>query len=801
MNELTKKAIDYFSAPINYFWNWAEKGEVLEWQNGSTICYRDELMDILKGLSGQGLPSLGTLLLTLAACQDIWKESTASRFIFSGLYHEMPEEAADPSDETLDFYIHQALKLLDMIHELPKELRSGKQVIHLLQELTTIGGYVIAAEDARGLIDEFGSGRLDSQIFKKSEEISRKEFKADLDYLANALKDYPDKQVLEATLRTGLQTIPRQAAVELPEPETLDLLELLGQDARTAGIARLTKRLLAALNIPMHTQGSSNLPYGGVSDVTNRGNFDRLLLSELAQDNEVLLARLVNGEALYLRREEPPDTLNRQRIILLDSTIKMWGLPRVFAISAALACNQPARHISETAAYALGGNTFEEIDLSSKSGIMTTLERLDPALHCGKALTALLDGRQYSHSQEYILISDEQALRHPEFARMVSGLKHPLQYIISVSRGGELAFYEYIQGRTKLLNKAEFDLQELVLAPAKKAFRKGAEVLPAFLRQEASPLYFPTSGMRLSEKTTFQDKEFGLVGVTDNQRVLYWPMKVLGARELLPYIEPGMYYFGFDGIVTLFILVSDTQNNLLKFYKIHTIKNEVESKDISADVSAVQEAVFYENLFFIRTANGVIMFDCMKAEVDTYQDKDTAAKLFAFYQTARIWTDFGHLKRYINNGYSVLQRVQHISVNTYKHLSLDGYDIALANNNYLKLIDNRKKPVRSLSARKDAEPVEQSTVVPHTNIKLTKWVWKDGSEAVVDSRGLLHLRSSDTTIPEITIILVIGKPSACWAADGKVCGSFYFTGADPSESMPAGLFYTTYIQRFIDRLH
>jgi hypothetical protein len=70
----------------------------------------------------------------------------------------------------------------------------------------------------------------------------------------------------------------------------------------------------------------------------------------------------------------------------------------------------------------------------------------------------------------------------------------------------------------------------------------------------------------------------------------------------------------------------------------------------------------------------------------------------------------------------------------------------------------------------------------------------------VDSRGLLHLRSSDPAIPEITIVLILGKASACWASNGYVSGCFYFTGADPSQSMPTHIFYSTYIQRFIERL-
>src|SRR4029450_3053531 len=100
--------------------------------------------------------------------------------------------------------------------------------------------------------------------------------------------------------------------IEIPIKETGDLLEQLAQDPNTAGLAQLTHRLIAALNIPMHAHGSSSQFFGGVSDITNRGNFDRLLLSELAHDDLSLMARLANNEALYLRREELPSNPEKQ---------------------------------------------------------------------------------------------------------------------------------------------------------------------------------------------------------------------------------------------------------------------------------------------------------------------------------------------------------------------------------------------------------------------------------------------------------------------------------------------------------
>jgi hypothetical protein len=57
--------------------------------------------------------------------------------------------------------------------------------------------------------------------------------------------------------------------------------------------------------------------------------------------------------------------------------------------------------------------------------------------------------------------------------------------------------------------------------------------------------------------------------------------------------------------------------------------------------------------------------------------------------------------------------------------------------------------------------------------------WEDGSQAWLDSRGLLHLRSSNVEIPELTIVLS-EKPSGGWCSDGNVFGPESFGVATTS---------------------
>jgi hypothetical protein len=74
--------------------------------------------------------------------------------------------------------------------------------------------------------------------------------------------------------------------------------------------------------------------------------------------------------------------------------------------------------------------------------------------------------------------------------------------------------------------------------------------------------------------------------------------------------------------------------------------------------------------------------------------------------------------------------------------------------------------------------------------------WPSGSNAFLDSRGLLHLKSHDSTVPEISLVLADADISG-WTSDGRVCGPpFFFDGSRTSEP---GLVFARMMQ-FLARL-
>jgi hypothetical protein len=75
--------------------------------------------------------------------------------------------------------------------------------------------------------------------------------------------------------------------------------------------------------------------------------------------------------------------------------------------------------------------------------------------------------------------------------------------------------------------------------------------------------------------------------------------------------------------------------------------------------------------------------------------------------------------------------------------------------------------------------------------------WKDGSRAVLDSRGMLHLKSSETAIPELTLVLCTGT-LAGWCADGRWFGPPYFIGEHLP--IPGAVIYEEVLKPFVSRL-
>jgi hypothetical protein len=146
MKDLLKEAQLYFASRTEDFWHWADRYQVIEWRNGLSICYRQDLLSVLQALQPHGLPPLEVILLLLAACREKWQ--------MTDFNYSFDRQEFVP---ILDF--------LKRIHALPAELRQGHQRVSLLQRLFSQYDPWLNAEDADFVVNEFASGRIPHEKF------------------------------------------------------------------------------------------------------------------------------------------------------------------------------------------------------------------------------------------------------------------------------------------------------------------------------------------------------------------------------------------------------------------------------------------------------------------------------------------------------------------------------------------------------------------------------------------------------------------------------------------------------------
>jgi MoxR-vWA-beta-propeller ternary system protein len=249
-------------------------------------------------------------------------------------------------------------------------------------------------------------------------------------------------------------------------------------------------------------------------------------------------------------------------------------------------------------------------------------------------------------------------------------------------------------------------------------------------------------------------------------------------------------------------VVRNQQRRLVKFYSIDLLRDDVKSVDLSHELKFAQNAVFNDHSLYVRSDHTSVLFNCQTREVierTSYSGHDAAIQSFA---------GENHKKRYAADaaydfnislpGYGIMFRFKEVSVNSKQELVLGHYTLSMIIRNGEPQSHFLHDAENQLPVRKAKEKGMQQTWFPGKGIHFSKWVWDDGSFIVTDSRGLLHLKSADTRLPEVTIVSVNGVGTACWASDGAVSGNTSFIETAITNLLKPEQFYKIYIEPFID---
>lgn len=793
MSSIVQQVANYFSPGEDHFWKWSEDGEVVEWFSGDTICYRKDLIDVLFELRNIGLPPIDVVLLIIAGCKDNSQIDNLSAFY---------QEAAQ-----------SIVKKLKIIHELPGSLRNGIARAHLIKEIFKNSNQLLPLNESAFIVREFAFAGTRSIFLTKAPKSKSRSLNF-LDGIFAEILKLENLHNLESLLRTGLEQTPEPAPLPIPKPipSNDDLLTQLSQDPQTAGLARLTKRLIAALNIPPHTQGASDQPLGGVSDISNRGDFDRLLLSELANDDDTLSARLVNNEALYLRRETPPDPQVQERVILVDTSLRLWGMPRVFAVSAALGCALNNHQKAGISAFALGKELIGPNALTTKEEVIHFLEQQSPVLHSGDALRAFFRQQPQSAQRAVFFITSEEVMADKNFSLIFAEQQQHLDYLLVLSRTGTLLFYKLVNGHKSLMSTSVFDLEELLFEQKKSAALAallGALNLQPERTVKHSGLFLPSYPGKLKREDVAFDGTV-LVAVLPSKRVWFWHSAQKGAIEVLDKIEDGGYTFFLVNHELKCIVVRTKdykfisylfENNELsavvdlyaKLIRYHLQQNVVNLQEIDGQVVACgyEEGNLFIGLnhpgnptYYYHHKNITHVIDLSTHTISPLPEK-------RFIPREHSPLNLHPIKKMVHAGYSVLRNIKTIGFTPEGSIQLD-QDRIILQDGKLWLI---KTPIEDITMLR-FEPENR----PDTQFYTRSTKWPNGSQIILDSRGFLKFFHPKTPAKDFTIALIIGQELAACANIGYYAGNPYFFNARVDQVTTPTDFHNRFIVPFINAL-
>ncbi len=555
---------------------WSDHGRELCWCNGTTVAFYEEITAVLDRLAEQNLPDFSSIALALATLRTSWPDIAAqlTNAVTSLRFSKNAgvRRVVDSREEILAVWPDSLRKLTLLTHYIEQHAPSTSQRAELLAIMFRdfSSGYGGATQDE--LTEDYRAGLpaevvgapdqafevkllLPASVYESMQSAESHDWIGTavhrvlrLIRTANSLAaGMPFESVaeLEQLLTTGIVD-----TVEAPEEPLLDqraqtrrLLEQLSIDNKLSGFARLAKQLIAAISLPRTLSEPDELQIGGVSDISNRGHLDQLLLSELAHDDLTLSVRLALNEALYLRRESPPSPLARTRAVLIDLSLPMWGIPRLYATAAALALHASSDKLTRIECYRSSADGAIPSVLTTRDGLLEQLAALEPTEHPGGALNSFVQMMgDESESAEPVIITTSDVLANDAFRQALDKASTGDFWLIIVERDGRLEVRQRTRQGTSIRKQLKLPLTE-ILSPrtAEKVHRKNVpESYPAIFHLSSFPLLL-SHPLRVGRLWTWGDTA---VALTDDGRLMHWTEKAIAARELASGLAAG----GIDGV-------------------------------------------------------------------------------------------------------------------------------------------------------------------------------------------------------------------------------------------------------------
>ncbi|WP_430409008.1 hypothetical protein [Kordia sp.] len=475
MSITQQKAIYYFQSYTDYFWQWEidyifDKNVIenvsdyrggincISVPDGITIAYKEQIEEILKAISANDLPPFGALILAFLA--------TNSGEVSKTIDEQFKKIQKTFEDDLLfkNVYFEEAQCFLETLISLPKQYKKNKNRIDLF--------IFLFQEVKHGLSNKYGEAIvtcIQNKAFELNQcgrqtEITMSALSKDFNSLALLHERYP---TVNALLKAWGKMVPVEIAPEDAEIETIsdspDLIQQLIDDPKTFFMGNLIKRIWSGIQLPMHYVHPGEMPLGGISDITNKGKFDNLLISEFANDDLIFLHRIANKEALFIRRETTPEEDLRTRIFLIDTTIKNWGTPKILSFATAFAFIHHPKNEMNFQPYAIGEN-YIQLAFEEKIDIIEGLQITSPLLDASSAILQFIDECE-EENIEITLFTSPKTLQHATMQHVFNVHHDKFGGIITADTEGNIDVYKLKNSAKRLVKHIQLPLQELWAKP------------------------------------------------------------------------------------------------------------------------------------------------------------------------------------------------------------------------------------------------------------------------------------------------------------------------------------------------
>lgn len=785
----------YFQSYEGYFWQWESDEDVPD-AKGHTdnnlltvpgygvIGYRALVAELLNILQPDGLPPFGSFLLMLIATQ---KNAVDTDTCFR-LIRQLPQAQLS----YLDTYLGEAADFIRKIKALPGYVKQGQNRALLFQTLLKSSYHKHSAASSQILLRKLAKRPHRLVECADKDPLTEAVVLKDIRFLALLDKQFP---TMESILRTveGILVEPELEEEIIAEAigveeENRDFIQQLIEEPKTFQVGSLIKRIWSGLKIPMRHLSPGEQPIGGISDMTNKGDLHRMILSEFANEAEVFLSRIANNEALYIQREIPPEENIFERVLLIDASLKNWGTPKILAFAVALAIVKHPKANTSCKVVILG-DTFREVPVNEVQEVIAGLNQVSPVLEVSGAMYAFFEAHA-GKSLETFLLTHEENLEAPAMLRAVHEHRDQLRYIVTTSLSGELNIFSYLRGARKQLQKIVLPLEELWANPpvqeknGTKKVRKNADLPRNYPLLFPAPkdriAYFILEGTHylLSTKKqllkTYVAKRSNSASRHDHYRTHR------GFEELFEdiSIKPKGYFALEKNSLQELVLCQYRHDKRLLFTLNLVTKAYMEFDTSAFNLNEEYRLIGIDRSFYLYHEEEHRVFKVQPG-------KNTSLEAATF--NTEFTQALVHHKNLMRNlpAYEpkVLKNIHTVGINNNNRLVLS--HLELSNAEY-----------DSLSLRKRGFTAIKAKATQHRN----RFTFEDGSRITSDARGMLIFNSADKNLPEFYIpcseygYLAIATPHQFGGSD------YYIHEFSQQVNRTLNEMYATYLEPFIQHI-